>query len=148
MPRQIIDTESSRPAYNRRRIRRAVISVVILVLIAAAIWFLAHRHVGQETGATGGTAFTVSFCTLGMRFLRHKGRAALAFVALIATGAIVACSNLGDTTGVNVGPNFPSKTLYATNTNQNAVSIYSNGTKDGGKPAYQIGGSSTSRIFG
>jgi len=60
------------------------------------------------------------------------------------TGAIVACSNLGQTSGVNVGPNFPSKTLYATNSNQNAISIYSNGTKSGGGPAYQIGGSTTS----
>lgn len=143
MPRQVIDTESSRPAYNRRRIRRALISVVILVLIAAAIWFLAHRHVGQETGSSGGTAFGVSFYMLGMKFLRGKRRGAPAFLALIATGAIVACSNLGDTSAVNVGPNFPSKTLYATNTNQNAIGIYSNGTKNGGKPAYQIGGSST-----
>ena len=29
------------------------------------------------------------------------------------TAAIVACSNLGMTTGQNVGPSFPSKTLYA-----------------------------------
>jgi hypothetical protein len=58
-------------------------------------------------------------------------------------GAIVACTDLGQTTGVNVGPNFPSKTLYATNSNQNAISIYTNNTKNGGGPAYQIGGSST-----
>ncbi len=41
---------------------------------------------------------------------------AFGFLALVMTAAIVACSNLGETTGVNVGPNFPSKTLYATNT--------------------------------
>ncbi len=36
------------------------------------------------------------------------------FVALALTAAIVACSNLGQTQGINVGPYFPSKTLYAT----------------------------------
>ena len=59
------------------------------------------------------------------------------------TAAIVACSSLGQTTGVNVGPNFPSKTLYATNSNQNAISIYTNGTKTGGGPTFEIGGSNT-----
>ena len=28
MPRQIIDTESSRPAYNRRRLRRLIVAVL------------------------------------------------------------------------------------------------------------------------
>ncbi len=65
------------------------------------------------------------------------------FFALVLAAGVMACSNLGNTTGVNVGPNFPSKTLYASNSNQNAISIYSNGTKDGGGPAYQIGGGST-----
>ncbi|HEY4433280.1 MAG TPA: hypothetical protein VGM99_02655, partial [Candidatus Cybelea sp.] len=64
---------------------------------------------------------------------------ALAFVALAATAATVACSNLGQTTGVDVGPNFPSKTLYATNTNQNAISIYGNGLKSGSGPSFNIG---------
>lgn len=64
------------------------------------------------------------------------------FLAVIMTAAIVACSNLGQTTGVDVGPNFPSKTLYATNSNQNAVSIYS-GSKSSGGPSFNIGGSST-----
>ncbi len=68
---------------------------------------------------------------------------ALGFLALTMTAAIVACSSLGQTSGVNVGPNFPTKTLYATNSNQNAISIYTNGTKSGGGPTYQIGGSST-----
>jgi ribose/xylose/arabinose/galactoside ABC-type transport system permease subunit len=56
MPRQIIDTESSRPAYVRRRTRRIVVSALIFLLLVAAIWFLAHRAVGQETRAAGGTA--------------------------------------------------------------------------------------------
>lgn len=56
MPRQIIDTESSRPAYVRRRARRLIVSLVVLVLIVAAIWFLAHRASGQEMRPRGGTA--------------------------------------------------------------------------------------------
>ncbi|MBV8529999.1 MAG: hypothetical protein JO104_01660, partial [Candidatus Eremiobacteraeota bacterium] len=68
---------------------------------------------------------------------------AFGFVALILTAAVVACSSLGQTTGINVGPNFPSKTLYASNSNQNAISIYTNGTKTGGGPTYNIGGGST-----
>jgi hypothetical protein len=57
--------------------------------------------------------------------------------------AVVACSDLGQTSGVNIGPNFPSKTLYATNSNQNAISIYTSAAKNGGGPTYNIGGSST-----
>jgi hypothetical protein len=72
---------------------------------------------------------------------RRRGLA-LSFVALTLAGAIVACSNLGQTSGVNVGPNFPSKTLYATNTNQNAISIYSS-SPPGKGPSFEIGGSST-----
>jgi len=81
-----------------------------------------------------------------MRFIsnRRYAAAAFSFLAVVLTGAIVACSDLGNTTGINVGPNFPSMTLYATNTNQNAVSIYTSATKNGGGPAYQIGGASTS----
>ena len=75
-------------------------------------------------------------------FLNRRGRGA-SFLALILTGAIVACSNLGQTSGVNVGPNFPSKTLYASNSNQNAISIYTNGTQSGKGPTYNIGGSNT-----
>ncbi len=70
---------------------------------------------------------------------RRKG--SVIFLALVMTSAIVACSSLGQTSGVDVGPNFPSKTLYATNSNQNAISIYSN-VKSGG-PSYNIGGSNT-----
>jgi hypothetical protein len=70
----------------------------------------------------------------------------IGFILLATTATIVACTNLGMTTGVNVGPNFPSKTLYATNSNQNAVSIYSNGTEEskvGGGPTFEIGGANT-----
>jgi hypothetical protein len=74
---------------------------------------------------------------------KERGFVRNAFLAVIMTAAIVACSNLGQTSGVNVGPNFPAKTLYATNSNQNAVSIYTNGTKSGGGPAYNIGGGNT-----
>jgi ferric-dicitrate binding protein FerR (iron transport regulator) len=56
MPRLIIDTESSRPAYNRRRMRRIVVSLLLFAVLVAAIWFLARRAPGQEIGATRGTA--------------------------------------------------------------------------------------------
>ena len=37
MPRQIIDTESSRPAYNRRRLRpRDFVAVLVVAALAAA----------------------------------------------------------------------------------------------------------------
>lgn len=56
MPRQIIDTESSRPAYVRRRVRRLMVWLVVLLVLAAAWWFLAHRAWGQETRAAAGSA--------------------------------------------------------------------------------------------
>lgn len=70
-------------------------------------------------------------------------RRASGFLILVLTGAIVACSRLGQTTGVNVGPNFPSATLYASNTNQNAISIYTSGTASGKGPTFLIGGANT-----
>jgi hypothetical protein len=70
---------------------------------------------------------------------------ALAFIALSAVVGIAACSSYANATigGNGIGPNFPSQTLYATNSNQNAVSIYNSGQKTGTGPAYQIGGAST-----
>jgi len=57
MPRQIIDTESSRPAYVRRRLRSLLVTILLLGLVAAACWwFLAHHARGQETGAAEGSA--------------------------------------------------------------------------------------------
>jgi hypothetical protein len=58
--------------------------------------------------------------------------------ALIVSG----CSSAGSGQPVSVGPNFPSQTLYATNTSQNGVGIYPSGATSGG-PQYQIGGSLT-----
>ncbi|MGC1381485.1 MAG: hypothetical protein WA814_10755 [Candidatus Baltobacteraceae bacterium] len=55
MPRQIIDTESSRPAYVRRRTRRLLLTLLVVVLVAAAVWFLALRAHGQESRAAAGT---------------------------------------------------------------------------------------------
>ena len=47
MPRQIIDTESSRPAYVRRRILTFVVTLVVLGVVAAVAWeawlHLAHH---------------------------------------------------------------------------------------------------------
>ncbi len=67
------------------------------------------------------------------KFLRAR-RTSLAFVTVMMGAAVVACSDLGQTSGVNIGPNFPSKTLYATNSNQNAISIYTTAAKNGGRP--------------
>jgi len=49
MPRQIIDTESSRPRY----IRRIVITTVVLLLIAAAILITAFAEFGHLMHAPG-----------------------------------------------------------------------------------------------
>jgi hypothetical protein len=43
MPRQIIDTESSRPRY----VRRIVITTVVLVLVAAAVLVAAFAEFGH-----------------------------------------------------------------------------------------------------
>jgi hypothetical protein len=66
----------------------------------------------------------------------------IGFIVLSAAIVVAACSSYGSAS-VNVGPNFPPMTLYATNSNQNAVSIYSKGQKSGTGPAFEIGGSST-----
>ncbi|HEV3092010.1 MAG TPA: hypothetical protein VGX91_11290 [Candidatus Cybelea sp.] len=55
MPRQIIDTESSRPAFERRRMRRAIVVVLLVILVAAAVWFLAGRAHAEESLAAAGT---------------------------------------------------------------------------------------------
>jgi hypothetical protein len=55
MPRQIIDIESSRPAYERRRLRRRIVVLVIVVVIIAAVWFLTHRVNAEESHLTAGT---------------------------------------------------------------------------------------------
>jgi len=45
MPRQIIDTESSRPAYVARQVRRTVVTVIILVALVVAGYVLLTGHV-------------------------------------------------------------------------------------------------------
>jgi hypothetical protein len=69
----------------------------------------------------------------------------IAFIALTAAVGVAACSSFANATigGNGIGPNFPSQTLYATNSNENAVSIYNPGQKSGTGPAYEIGGAST-----
>jgi hypothetical protein len=56
VPRQIIDTESSRPAYVRRRIRGLIVWLAVLLVLVVACWFLVHRASGQETRAAAGSA--------------------------------------------------------------------------------------------
>ncbi|HTA37715.1 MAG TPA: hypothetical protein VK760_01495 [Candidatus Acidoferrales bacterium] len=46
MPRQIIDTESSRPAYVRRRVTTFVVIGVILACLAVAAWVIFRSHAG------------------------------------------------------------------------------------------------------
>ena len=65
MPRQIIDVESSRPAYVRRRVTTFIVTLVILLALAVGVWLylshhtaaLAHYAAGvfQETSPAGGT---------------------------------------------------------------------------------------------
>lgn len=55
MPRQIIDVESSRPAYERRRARRRFVILVVLIVIIAAVWFLTQRVHAEETHLAAGT---------------------------------------------------------------------------------------------
>jgi cbb3-type cytochrome oxidase subunit 3 len=54
--RQIIDTESSRPAYQRRRLRRFLVTLFLLLVLVAACWFLLQRAHAKETRATEGSA--------------------------------------------------------------------------------------------
>jgi len=73
-------------------------------------------------------------------------RLSLGLVGLSLAAAVAAC-NSNDSTALNgglgIGPNFPSLTLYAANSTQNAIGIYPPGTASGSGPAYQIGGSNT-----
>jgi len=73
-------------------------------------------------------------------------RLSLGLVGLSLAAAVAAC-NSNDTNSLNgglgIGPNFPSLTLYAANSTQNAIGIYPPGTASGSGPAYQIGGSNT-----
>lgn len=38
MPRQIIDVESSRPAYVRRRVTTWIVVLVVAVAVAVVVW--------------------------------------------------------------------------------------------------------------
>jgi hypothetical protein len=46
MPRQIIDTESSRPAYVRRKVTTFVVIAVVAVALAAVAWAIFRAHAG------------------------------------------------------------------------------------------------------
>jgi sugar lactone lactonase YvrE len=69
-------------------------------------------------------------------------RLTIGFIVLTAAIAVAACSSSSVGQSINVGPNFPTNAFYATNSDQNGISIYNAGQK-GGSPAYEIGGSST-----
>ncbi len=46
MPRQIIDTESSRPAYVRRRVTTFVVIAIVVLALAAVAWVIFRSHAG------------------------------------------------------------------------------------------------------
>jgi hypothetical protein len=72
-----------------------------------------------------------------------RSKLSIGFIALGMAIAVAACSSYGVNNTVNVGPNFPSMTLYASNSNQNAVGIYTSAQMSGTGPTYQIGGATT-----
>jgi hypothetical protein len=69
-------------------------------------------------------------------------RLSIGFIVLSSVIAFAACSSYGINNPVNVGPNFPTNSFYATNSVQNAISIFTVNQKGGG-PAFNIGGSQT-----
>lgn len=70
-------------------------------------------------------------------------RLSITLAGLAATAVTVAGCASGGTNGtISVGPTFAPQSLYASNSTQNAVSIYPLGIATTG-PTYQIGGSST-----
>ena len=48
MPRQIIDVESSRPAYIRRNV---TLAVLVIVIVAVAVYFFVAQRGTVPTGA-------------------------------------------------------------------------------------------------
>jgi hypothetical protein len=75
-------------------------------------------------------------------------RLAVGLAGLAATAITVAgCASGGANQSVLVGPSFAPQSLYATNSTQNGISIYT--TSTGGGPSYQIStGGSTSGLNG
>ena len=69
-------------------------------------------------------------------------RLSIGFIVLSSVIAFAACSSAGINNPVNVGPNFPTDSFYATNSVQNGISIFTVNQKGGG-PAFNIGGSQT-----
>ena len=64
-------------------------------------------------------------------------------LVMTAATAFAACSTTSNS-NLSIGPNFPSQSLYASNSTQNAVSIYPPGTKSGSGPADQVSSGSIS----
>lgn len=72
-------------------------------------------------------------------------RFAQSFAGLVTVVFVAACASGnagGGGTVLSIGPTFAPMSVYASNTSQNAISIYAAGTTSGG-PTNQIGGSST-----
>ncbi len=64
-------------------------------------------------------------------------------LAAISVAVAVAACNSSTATNLNIGPNFATSTLYATNSSLNAVAIFTSTTASLTTPSYQIGGAST-----
>ena len=64
-------------------------------------------------------------------------------LAAISVAVAVAACNSSTTTNLSIGPNFATSTLYAADTSQNAIAIFSAATASLAAPSYQIGGSTT-----
>ena len=69
-------------------------------------------------------------------------RLTLGFGLVIAAATVFAACSSTNTSTISIGPNFPSQSLYASNSTQNGVSIYPPGTATGSGPAYQLSSSS------
>jgi hypothetical protein len=72
VPRQIIDTESSRPAYQRRILIRwivAIVLIVILTFVAVEVWQTSH-HAARVGAVVPGNAARLS--NLGLLPPAHR----------------------------------------------------------------------------
>ncbi|HET9028926.1 MAG TPA: hypothetical protein VFN49_02005 [Candidatus Aquilonibacter sp.] len=70
MPRQIIDTESSRPAYQRRLALRwaiAIVLILIAIFVAFEVWHATHHAVSVGLAVPGKAARLSNLALLSSR---------------------------------------------------------------------------------
>jgi hypothetical protein len=56
VPRRIIDTESSRPAYVRRKILTFVVVILLAITVASVAWFSLKNHNPAAAPSTQGNS--------------------------------------------------------------------------------------------